>query len=174
VSRRATLLVLAVAALAALNLWRWAGGDGAPRARGAASAGAFSAADFSLKVGLATGEAPRSARNLFEPRLPPPPPAPPAKPVPVQVEAPPPPPVKSAQELAEEAARAEIGQIKLVGVVFRGEQGQAFLVKGEQVYLVQAGARVGDRFHVEAISADSIQLRDPATQVGGRIPVSGK
>lgn len=169
--RRPVLLLVGVAALVVLNLWRWGGERLATRGRGDAAAGRFAAADFRLKIGVATSEPAAHARDIFAPRLPP---ALPVKRVQASVEAPPSAPVKTAQELAEEAARAEIGQIKLVGVVFRGEQGQAFLVKGEQVYLVQAGARVGERFRVEAISTDGIQLRDPATQVSGRIPVSGK
>ncbi len=96
----------------------------------------------------------------------------------MKVEAPPPappgPPPKTPEQLAEEAARAELGQFKLVGVVFRRDKGQAFLVKGEQLYMVHAGEKVGERFRVEAIRADGVQLNDPATRVNGQIPVSGK
>jgi hypothetical protein len=59
-------------------------------------------------------------------------------------------------------------------VVFRGERGQAFLVKGDQLYMVQTGGKVGERFQVESIRPDGIQLKDPATRVTGSIPVSGK
>jgi hypothetical protein len=143
-----------------------------------AQAGAFRADDFQLRVGFVAPDAPPAARNLFQPRLPPPPPpkkvevaaAPPPPPPP----APAGPPPKTAEELAEEAAQAELKQIKLVGVVFRGEKGQAFLVKGDQLYMVNAGGRVGERFLVEAIRPDSIQLKDPASRVLGQIPVSGK
>jgi hypothetical protein len=172
-SRRYGFLIAAVALLLVLNLWQWKAPPATARAR-APAAGSFRAEDFQLKVGLASAEPARAARNLFQPKLPP---APPPAPVKV-VEAPPPPPPgpppKSAEEIAEEAARAEIGQIKLVGVVFRGDKGQAFLVKGEQVFMVNAGGKVGDRFVVEAIRSDGIQLKDPATRVTGQIPVSGK
>jgi hypothetical protein len=174
VKHRPLLLAAAVAVLAALNVWHWSAGKSSPRERTASGGSAFGPADFRLKVGVASIAAGVAARDIFQPKLPPPPPPPaPLKQVEVKVE-PPPAPVKTAQELAEEAARAEIGQIKLVGVAFRGGQAQAYLVKGEQAYLVQTGAKVGDRFRVEAISADGIQLLDPSTQVGGRIPVSGK
>jgi hypothetical protein len=149
--------------------------------RRAASAGALRADDLQLRVGLAAADpAVQAGRNLFQPRLPPPPP--PAKKL-EKVELPPPPPPpaadpgpppKTAEQIAEEAAQAELKQIKLVGVVFRGEKGQAFLVKGDQLYMVHAGGKVGERFLVEAIGADSIQLKDPATRVLGQIPVSGK
>jgi hypothetical protein len=172
--RRYGFLVAAVAVLLVLNLWQWKAPPAGARARSAAAGGSFRAEDFQLKAGLATAEPARAARNLFQPKLPPPPPPAPLK----VVEAPPPPPPgpppKSAEQVAEEAARAEIGQIKLVGVVFRGEKGQAFLVKGEQVFMVHAGGKVGDRFVVEAIRSDGIQLKDPATRVIGQIPVSGK
>jgi hypothetical protein len=173
-NRRYGLLVAAVAMLLVLNLWHWNAAPSSARERSAGAVNGLRAADFQLKVGLATAEPARAARNLFQPKLPPPPPPAPVKAVEAKPELPPGPPPKSAAEIAEEAARAEIGQIKLVGVVFRGEKGQAFLVKGEQVFLVHAGDKVGDRFLVEAIRPDGIQLKDPATRVTGQIPVSGK
>ncbi|MGH8720990.1 MAG: hypothetical protein ACREU4_03330, partial [Burkholderiales bacterium] len=84
------------------------------------------------------------------------------------------PPPKTPEQLAEEAARDELRQLKLVGVVFRGGKGQAFVVKGDQAYMVHAGEKVGERFRVEAIAPDGIQLLDPASRVNGQIPVSGK
>ena len=169
----------AVAALAAANLWRWSAPQEKPPERVAAQASAFHAEDFQLRVGFVAPDAAPPARNLFQPRLPPPPPAPKKVEV-VAAPPPPPPPVpegpppKTAEQLAEEAAQAELKQIRLVGVVFRGEKGQAFLVKGEQLYMVNAGGKVGERFLVEAIRPDSIQLKDPASRVLGQIQVSGK
>ena len=172
--RRGIALSIAIALLAALNLWRWLPGGGPARERAAEGAPRMRAEDFRLRVGLAAADARHGGRDLFRMRLPPPPPAP--KPViTVKVEEPPPgPPPKTPEQVAEEAARAECGQIRLVGVVFRGERGQAFLVKGDQVYMVQSGGKVGERFQVESIRPDSIQLKDPATRVTGSIPVSGK
>ena len=172
---RYLLLVVAIALLGALNLWLWAPAGGPGRERPAAAGGGLRAEDFNLRVGFATQDSARGGRDLFRMRLPPPPPAPPVMPVAVKVEEPPPgPPPKTAEEVAEEAARAEFGQLRLVGVVFRVERGQAFLVKGDQLYMVQTGGKVGDRFQVESIRPDSIQLKDPATRVTGSIPVSGK
>ncbi len=166
--RKYILLGVAALFLTLLNLWQWKSPENAGRDRGVVRSGNFRAEDFQLKVGFATAESARAGRNLFQPKLPPPPPV-------KKVEAPPPgPPPKTPEQLAEEAARAELGQIKLVGVVFRGDKGQAFLVKGDQLYMVQSGEKVGERFQVEAIRPDSVQLKDPATQVGGQIPVSGK
>jgi hypothetical protein len=169
---RYLLLGLAVLLLVVLNIWQWKPPGGPERDRASASAVGFRADDFQLKVGSASAESQRSGRNLFQPwRRPlPPPQAKKIEPPP----APPGPPPKTVEQLAEEAARAELGQIKLVGVVFRRDKGQAFLVKGEQLYMVHTGEKVGERFQVEAIRADSVQLKDPATRVNGQIPVSGK
>lgn len=165
--RRYLLLSIAVLLLAVLNLWQWKSPEGPGEGRVSAVPHTFRVEDFQLKLGLAANDAARASRNLFQPWVPP---APPVK----KVEAPPAPPPKTPEQLAEEAARAELGQIKLVGVVFRGEKGQAFMVKGDQLYMVQTGEKVGERFQVETIRADGVQLKDPATQVSGQIPVSGK
>jgi hypothetical protein len=172
-SVRYLLLAAAVLLLGALNLWQW-GSPGGPRHdRSPAASGGFRPDDFRLRVGSATADAGGSGRNLFQLQRPPPPP--PIKPPEAKVEpAPSAQPAKTPEQLAEEAARAELGQIKLVGVVFRGDKGEAFLVKGEQLYMAGTGSRVGERFLVEAIRPDSIQLKDPATRVVGQIPVSGK
>jgi len=175
VKPRYLLLVAAIALLAALNFWQWGPPGGPGREHASAGPGGFRPDDFTLRVGLATADPARGGRDLFRMRLPAPPPPPPPKAVEVKVEEPPPgPPPKTPEELAEEAARAELGQIKLVGVVFRGERGEAFLVKGGQLYMVQTGGKVGERFQVESIRPESIQLKDPATRVTGAIPVSGK
>jgi len=169
---RYLFLGVAVLLLGLLNLWQWKSPGDTGRDRSSAPPGVYRSDDFQLKVGFATAESVRTNRNLFQPWRPPRPPAPIKK-----VEAPPPPagpPPKTPEELAEEAARAELGQIKLVGVVFRRDKWQAFLVKGEQLFMVHAGEKVGDRFRVEAIRSDSVQLNDPASHVNGQIQVSGK
>jgi len=174
VKPRYLILAIAIALLGALNLWQLAPARAPARER--AIAGGLRAEDFQLRVGSAAADSARGGRDLFRMRLPPPPPPAP-KPVEVKVEEPPPPPgppPKTPEQIAEEAAKAELGQVKLVGVVFRGERGQAFLVKGDQLYMVQTGGKVGERFQVESIRPDSIQLKDPATRVTGSIPVSGK
>jgi len=164
---RYLLLGVAVLLLGLLNLWQWKSPGDTGRDRSSTPPGVFRPDDFQLKVGFATAESARTNRNLFQPWRPPRPPAPIKK-----VEAPPPPagpPPKTPEELAEEAARAELGQ-----VVFRRDKGQAFLVKGEQLFMVHAGEKVGERFRVEAIRSDSVQLNDPASHVNGQIQVSGK
>jgi pyruvate/2-oxoglutarate dehydrogenase complex dihydrolipoamide acyltransferase (E2) component len=171
VKPRYLLLGAAVLVLAGLNVLRWSSTGEPARARAAASP--YAAEDFRLRTGTAAAQRDRSGRDLFRPKLPPPSPAPKLAAAPPE---PPPaaPPAKTPGELAEEAARDELRQLKLVGVVFRGGKGQAFVVKGDQAYLVHAGEKVGERFRVEAIAPDGIQLLDPASRVNGQIPVSGK
>lgn len=165
------LLVLGVVLLATANAARWWFMDrGAARTEVARTVpGAFQAENFHLEMVAPSSEAEaKPYRDPFQPKF--------ASLLPVQksITKAPPPLLKTPEQLAEEAARAELAQIKLMGVVFRGDQGQAYLVKGEQTYMVFAGETIGERFRVETIHPDSVQLLDPATQVSGQILVSGK
>ena len=168
---RYVAFMAAILVLAALNVLRWWAPEPPPRARVAASG--YAPEDFRLQTGPTSAQRDRSGRDLFRPKLPPPPPRPKVVEAPPE---PPPaaPPPKTPEQLAEEAARDELRQLKLVGVVFRGGQGQAYVVKGDQAYLVRTGEKVGERFRVESIAPEGIQLLDPASRVNGQIPVSGK
>lgn len=166
--KKAMWAALAIIVLAGLNLFRWAPSpaDVASRAR----AQAPEASDLKLRVD-ATAMAPTSLRDPFNPKVVVVP-----KPIVKKVEAPPPPPgppPKTPEELEAEAARAELTTIKLVGVVFKEGKAQAFLVKGDQVFLVFAGDKVANRFTVESITADSAMLVDNKTAVSGRLSISG-
>ena len=167
--RQHLLLGGGAALLVALNLWQWLpSGDSPTSPASPRAAGTFQPDDFRLRMTASVPTEPGAGRrDLFQPKRPP---APPVK----KVEAPQAPPPKTPEQLAEEAARAEFAQIKLVGVVFRGKEGQAFLVKGDQVFLAEVGDKVGQRFTVESIGTDKVQLKDSSTNVSGQIPVSGK
>ncbi len=133
-----------------------------------APAMAFRPEDFDLKISAAgTEKAQATRRDLFRPKV-----VLVAKPV-KKMDKPPEPPPKTPEQLAEEAARAELTQIKLVGVVFRGSKGQAYLTQGDQTFLVIVGDKVGNRFTVDVISVNAVQLSDSSTQVRGTIVVSG-
>lgn len=167
-NRRHLLLSALVAVTLCLNVWYWWPASPA-RAKDAGARTERWTPDM-LRV-KAAGDGEMSAavrRDLFQPRLAP------VKAAPPPVAAPAGPPPKTPEQLAEEAARGELAQIKLVGIVFRGDKGEAFVVKGDQAYVVQRGGKVGERFTVDAITADGISLNDPATKVSGRISVSGK
>lgn len=171
-NHRNTIYSALVAVLLGTNIWYWWTPDAADvkRETRTGQSSGYRPEDFRLKLGASSeGDGARMQRDLFQakvevvkPKLPP------------VASKPPEPPPKTAEELQEEAARAELAQYKLVGVAFRGGKGQAFVTRGEQVYMVIAGEKVGDRFTVEKIVADAIELRDPATNVAGKIPVSGK
>lgn len=170
--KKRALMFGALAVLVLLNLWRWFGpapGSAAKPGRVAVS-GPLRVEDF--RIATAPADAPLSApaaRDLFAPvvvvvKAPPKP----------KVIEPPQPPPKTPEQLAEEAARAELAQIKYVAFSLRAGRGQAFLIKGEQSYLVETGGKVAERFVVEQLTAESVRLRDPATNVAGQIGISGK
>jgi hypothetical protein len=161
--RRQGILLAVVGLLAILNIWRfWPGPS--PALPGA-PAGSGRSGDFQVKA-LPSAADSQMKRDLFA-RV--------VKPAPVVVaKAPPPPPPKSPEQLAREAAQAELASLRCVGVVFRGGTGQAFMVLGDQSQVVRAGERVGTRFVVERITPEAVTVRDPDTQVTGQIAVSGK
>jgi Tfp pilus assembly protein PilP len=129
-----------------------------------ASAESFRAEDFRVRVQPLTAAPEDSTRrDPFRPK---------SAALAAKADVPVPPP-KTPQQLEEEAARAELAQIKLAGVVFRGERREAFIVKGGETLVVHAGEKIGGRFTVEAIAADSVRVKDPATGVTGQIPISG-
>lgn len=169
--RPATLLSL-VAILVAVNVWNWWPRDQLNRKQqnNHPTRWNFQIEDFRIKTPFSSAEESRVHRNLFHPKI-----ARKKAPVVEKVmmvpEGPPP---KTPQQLAEEASKAELAQIKCVGVAFRNNKWQAFLVKGDQLFLAFAGDRVGKRFIVDQVTLESVYLKDPATNVSGKIKVSGK
>lgn len=168
-NRKRALMLAAIVALAVANLWRWLGEE--PTRRGSpATRGDLVAAHLALH-GVPQVAISPAVRNPFQPKVvvaaapavkaPPPPPAPVL------------PPPKTPEELEAEAARAELATIKLVGVVFKNDKPQAFLVKGDQAFLAVAGEHVAGRFVIDKITEDAVVLSDPKTAVSGRIAISG-
>jgi hypothetical protein len=167
-SRRYIILSAVILVLAIANLWRWLALGEPVTERTPVRTGAVRAEDFIVKV--AGGDVPvRAERDLFQPKIVVAPKPPPVK----KSEPPPEPPPKTPEELEEEAARAELGQIKCVGVAFRHEKGQAFMMLGGQPHVTAIGDKVGSRFVVEKITADGVYIRDPRTNVSAQLPVSG-
>lgn len=168
-NRRYFILLALVLTAVGLNVWFRLPAGQATRTDERRAAERWAPDAMRVKIPISTDDVPASRRDLFQPRVRIVTTAPP------KVETPPPaPPVKTPQQLAEEAARAELGQMKLVGVVFRGDEGEAFMVKGDQVFIVRNGSKIGERFIVQSVSADSVSLRDPGTAVDGKISISGK
>jgi hypothetical protein len=172
-NRRTLLFFIAIAVLVALNLWRWWSSavvtpstrHGAEASRHASNP--FRLEDFEVRV-LPVTTPPPLQRDLFRPKLAV---KPMAKTVPTTSEDPPP---KSAQELARDAAQAELSQLRCVGVAARSGRAQAFLQKGSENYLVSVGDKVLNRFIIQRITPEAVTLQDPETGVGGTLAVSGK
>jgi len=168
-TRRHAFFILAISLLLGINIWYWwPRTRETPRMETSSSVRHFQIEDFELKTPPGVeNKYTRPRRDLFQPKLVA------ASPSLNRTNSPPAPPPKTPEQLEEEAARAELVQIKLVGVVFRGDRGQAFLTKGDQVYLAFPGEKVGERFTVETVATDTVQLKDSKTNVTGRIPISG-
>jgi hypothetical protein len=169
-TQRQTVLLLMIPLLVGVNIWYWWPRAGEiSRMESSPGVGRFQIEDFALKIPPGVDDKnTRLHRDLFRPKQ-----VIVAKPVVKEPPKPVEPPPKTPEQLEEEAARAELSQIKLVGVVFRGERGQAYLTRGDQAYMVFAGGKVGERFTVETIATDTVQLKDAKTNVTGRIPISG-
>lgn len=181
-TRHRVILLILATLLVAINAWRWLGASPAASTHPRPGTTVTRASDLALTT--STREAPGAtgkSRDLFRWRAASQPavrPVAATRPLPVvPVAALPPeagPPPKTAQQLAEEAAQADLAQFRLAGVVVRNNRSEAYLIKGEQIHLVRRGDRVGDRFTVEALDADRIVLADPATHVRGTLQVAGK
>lgn len=172
-------LLVGVLLLLAANVWRWVA-DPATSVAALSTPSRLHAEDLRLIAAHRNDMAARPAdRNLFEVRAATPA-VRPSTPVRVVAVAPsaevpePGPPPKSAEQLAEETGHAEFAQIRLVGVVFRANRGEAYLVKGDQIHLARRGDRVGERFTVESIDTESVVLKDSRSALRGTLKVAGK
>jgi hypothetical protein len=178
-TRSSKLLVAGVALLGLANLWHWQTSGGTPKATSRPTPALPRGDDFRLDaVAPPSVKGATAQRDPFQFRRVS---APPAAvrvraPAPVAVVSPPSPavPQKSPEQLAEEAARVDLGKYKLVGIVVRGGVGEAFLVRNEQVFFARRGDVLDGRFAVLAVHAEHVVLRDPSTKVQGTIQVAGK
>lgn len=167
-NRRIVMLGAGVGALVLLNLWQWWPRTAEQTRVAVAPSGGTRPEDFRLRMEAAPQvDATAPGRDLFQPKRPP-------APAVARSKASAPPPPKSPEELEREAAQAELAQYRCVGVSVRAGRIQAFVVRGDQSFLVSPGGRVGDRFVVDKITPEAISLSDPRTGVAGQISVSGK
>lgn len=160
-------MALGVAVLLVANLWHWWPRSKTPLARApetSARPPSIRVEDFRLRSVVDSSHGGPS-RDLFQPKYRPP--------VAMKPKGSPPPPPKTPQQLAEEAARAELGQIRLVAVAIRAGRGEAYLSVQGQAQHARVGDKLGARFVVEAITAEGVRLRDPATGVEGNLAVTG-
>lgn len=154
----------AVLVLAVLNIWRWT-----PSTTSVSESPSPAGTDFageSLVLQVATGDkvSPTPRRDLFQAKI-----SVPKRPrQPTNL-----PPAKTPEQIAEESARAELAQIKLLGVVFRGDQGEALMLANGASVTVRTGARLGNHFVIERITPEIVDVRDPDTQVYGQLQLAG-
>jgi hypothetical protein len=166
--RKQLLFAAVVVLLLGLNVWRWL-----PVSTEAATVrthrATLSTDELALRVtSIATDSGPPQ-RDLFQAREAPAP-RPQARTVVAKPEGPPP---KSPEELAAEQLQAEFDSIKVVGIVFQDGVGQAFIAIGDSSEIVGVGDALKERFKVEAISDDAVDLRAIDGSVGGRVALTG-
>lgn len=171
--RKYTLYYVLIALLAVANIGRWWFATPTPGADAARSR-TFLPEDFRLRVDSPLAQS-ASRRDLFQPgsagraargtaAAP--------HPVPAHMAAkaavPPPPPSET------EVAAAELGKLRLLGVVFRGGKGRAYLAMDKENTIALPGETAFGRFAVEQIGEDAVDVMDLKTNTRRRIPVSGK
>ena len=165
-NRRHLLLLGAAGLLLALNVWHWwPKSTRSTGVSGEASVGKTLRVEDFVIQGAPEGKLLPAKRDVFQPKRP----VVAKPPAPMK---PPEPPPKSAEELELEAARAEYAQIRCLAVAFRDSRGQAMLSSGQQIFHVGVGERVGNRFVVNKIETNGVQISDPKTGVGGMIKLS--
>ncbi len=159
--------VIAVLLVANLGRWWLHGGETGP----AVAPGRLDdEAAFRLRANVPQpGEV---KRNLFAPQAAGPRAGPPTRPVPA-VAAPQP---VAAAAVAPEAppADASLGRIRLLGVVLREGQPQAYLALERHSLIARQGEAVFGRYVVERIGVDGVEMRELATQGRRSIPVLGR
>lgn len=102
-------------------------------------------------------------------------PAPKRKPAPVApavVPAPPTVPEKTPEEIAAEAARADLSKFRFLGYLTDVDR-SLFLSKDGETFIVKSGDRVLKNYRIKDAGKDYVILLDTATQVEVRIELSG-
>ncbi len=161
-------LIALIALLALANLWRMLAADD-PVEHSHSPARGVVAADLILNPAFTEGESVGPMRrNVFQLKTRDEKPAG-LKPAASRAEAP-----ASPVQTEQDTARAELSRIKLLGVLVRNGKAQAYLANGPDTYLAFEGDTVADRYVVESVAVDSVELNDSKFNVRGRIPISGR
>ena len=93
---------------------------------------------------------------------------------PPQVEVPAVPPGPTAEELAAQAAQAELTQFRYLGYLSRQGRQEAFLSKGKDLHIVKAGDTIEQRIHVKTVSPTGVALQETKTQVEKTVLLAGE
>jgi hypothetical protein len=113
---------------------------------------------------------PGVARDLFRMENPVVKPKP--APIVVQSPAPPPVPVKTPEEIAAEAARADLSKFRFLGYL-TDKESSLFLSKDGELFIVKNGDRVLKSYKIKEANRDFVVLQDTVTGVEMRIDMSG-
>ena len=70
------------------------------------------------------------------------------------------PPVPTPEELAAQAAQQEMAQFRYLGYLSRNGRNEAFLSKGKELHIVQAGETLAQRILVKAITPTNVVLQE--------------
>jgi hypothetical protein len=96
------------------------------------------------------------------------PPPPPPSPVQVAVAPPAAPPAPPPPDPFQEEAK----RLRYVGYLQAGEKAMAFVTQGSQVYTVEVGSTISERFRVQAITEDAVVLSSVAGDKQARLPLT--
>lgn len=164
---RRAVLAIALLVVAVLNVWHWwpANDKSAPSVR-RSMGNTLQASDFEIQGARPVTQAHTAAagRDLFRIK----------EPIRVVRKGPPPPPPKTPEQLEREAAQSELSNLRLIAVAAHGPNYEAFMSAGGEEQLVRTGARIGARFIVQQITADTVQVNDPQTSVSGIVALTGR
>jgi hypothetical protein len=99
----------------------------------------------------------------------------PALPSPEQkAPAPVPPPPPTPEELAVQAAKAELAQYRFLGYLSQTGKEEAFLSKGKDLLIVQAGETLDKGVYVKAVSSAGVTLLETRSRVEQTVAATGE
>jgi hypothetical protein len=86
---------------------------------------------------------------------------------------PPPPPPPSPEEIAAEQARQQLSQFRYLGYLNRGDKEQAFLSKGNDLFIVKRGDAIIGTFLLKEANSNFAVIQDSATKVEITLALTG-
>lgn len=87
---------------------------------------------------------------------------------------PPPPPPPTPEEIATQAARAELAQYRFLGYLGQAGKEEAFLSKGKDLLIVRAGETLDKGVYVKAVSSAGVTLLETRSRVEQTVAATGE
>jgi hypothetical protein len=84
------------------------------------------------------------------------------------------PPGPTPEEMAAQAAQAELAQFRYLGFLSRQNKEEAFLSKGRELHIVQVGDTIDQRVLVKAITRNDVVLQETRSQVEKAVHLAGE